>query len=535
MTPNGIYIGSTKVPVLHCTPEVSEIASVAGIDPSNINRLNCPLGASSYSEGSFLIDAKGLANLVGAIGGTLGTKQTVSLKSGDQTASGKAITFSMYLDRIQPLRQTGESMGLFLAHMVDGRKYAASEPFTGAATHGYGVTENNLRGTYIGGSSATLNTLLTDAFAAWTFGSEINGSIDSSYLAIDWASNGSYASEPAAVVIDRVCRTAGFACNQKGTIQSFSASTLTNLAKSSPLSASFSASSGYANAVIGGGPSFLPPPGGIGAQVPSSINVLFPLAGLKGTSDGSPSSLESYSYYSVNVASPVSPSNSQYKEMVYDNFWVQGTIGNIPSAQVTAATTRANQIAAAYYRRFQMPLGRWRLKGWYFDPNWMANVAFAIVDGYPVTDIWLTAEDVSFVKTGRQRGIYANGGTIVSQASDGSTRISSSPQGTFPVLLTYGSSPGADGSATTAATWAYTIYAVGDTALANPLASNIQPTKPRDVGPRTRQAQSVANTSYSYGTAFYGVPPSSGPNTVLLWDAGETEPALCLTGGAACT
>ncbi len=104
----------------------------------------------------------------------------------------------------------------------------------------------------------------------------------------------------------------------------------------------------------------------------------------------------------------------------------------------------------------------------------------------------------------------------------------------FPVLLTYGSSPGADGTATAAASWAYTVYAVSDPGLTTPLASNIQPTKPRGLGSRARQASSVANTSYSYGTAFYGVPPSSGPNTVLLWDAGETEPALCLTGGAAC-
>ncbi len=86
----------------------------------------------------------------------------------------------------------------------------------------------------------------------------------------------------------------------------------------------------------------------------------------------------------------------------------------------------------------------------------MANVAFAIVDGYPVTDIWLTAEDVSFVKTGRQRGIYANGGTIVSQASDGSTRISSSPQGTFPVLLN--KDGGSDGSATAVITNTYSVY-----------------------------------------------------------------------------
>ncbi len=106
--------------------------------------------------------------------------------------------------------------------------------------------------------------------------------------------------------------------------------------------------------------------------------------------------------------------------------------------------------------------------------------------------------------------------------------------GMFPVILTYGSSPGADGTATAAATWAYTIYSIGDPGLTTPLASNIQPTKPRDFGPRVRQAPSVADTSYSYGTAFYCVPPSSGPNPVLLWDAGETEPALCLSGGVAC-
>ena len=515
MTPNGIYIGSTKVPVLHCTPEVSEIAAIAGIDPSNINRLSCPLGAVAHSEAAFLIDAKGLANLVGVIGGTLDTKQTVSLKSGDQSGSGKAITFTMYLDRVQPLRQSGESMGLFLAHMVDGRKYAASEPFTGAATHGYGVTENGLRGTYVGGSSATLNTLLSNAFTAWSFGSEISGAIDSSYLAIDWASNGSYASEPAAVVIDRVCRTAGFGCNQQGTIQSFANSTLSSLAKSSPLSDNFSASSSYASAVIGGGPSFLVPPGGIGAQVPSSINVLFPLAGLGGVSNSSSASLEQYSYYSVNIQSPVSPSNSKYAEMVYDNFWVQGTIGNIPSAQVTAATTRANQIAAAYYRRFQMPLGRWRLKGWYFDPNWMANVAFGIVDGYPVTDIWLSVDDVSYVKTGRQRGIYANGGTIVSQCSDGATRISSTPNQTFVLVKNNG---GGAGTSTTTINATYDLYALSDTTYVTKLntAGALSPAFNRaELSPPTTPVATA--TDGSVGLAYYD---ASG--AIQLWSCLET-------------
>lgn len=78
-------------------------------------------------------------------------------------------------------------------------------------------------------------------------------------------------------------------------------------------------------------------------------------------------------------------------------------------------------------------------------------------------------------------------------------------EGTFPVLLTYGSSPGADGSATTAATWAYTFYDVSDPGLTTALGTNQQPAPPRALGSMTRQPSSVANTSYSYGLACNGV------------------------------
>lgn len=219
----GITFNNTITP-LKLTPSARSTVESWGYDASQINSLDIPLGASSYSHGVFLFDFDGFSKLSSASSQAF----TLNMNAADQNVLVSHYTGQYYLHRVENLHEASEGFGLYLAHFVDSRRYAASKLWTPTSASGYGQTAHQNRANYIGGSSASLQSLLTAAMGQWGSGTVVNA-IDSSYNALDWGLTKNITTEPVATIIDRICKLTGLVISGDQNAYSYASSTLVSI------------------------------------------------------------------------------------------------------------------------------------------------------------------------------------------------------------------------------------------------------------------------------------------------------------------
>ena len=513
MSSSGYGLTLNGQPVILSHPAIEELRVRGG----EINSITMPLGATKWTHAQFLMDAKSLKKAVAAQSSGAATI-SANFPGQQNTPPASLSLSSLTLDHVETVINRGNIAGaLYIVHVCDVRRYKQATTLQNVGgVPPIWTTVPGARNLWVASALATATaapTTIQAAVSQCVGALGFQNSFSSTMTEADdmW---GAYSQEPAAGILDRICRmTANVVCPDL-TVRPLSGD---------PLKAQLDYSSGgdLSQAVMSGGRIGDGGYPGAQGQIPGSVNVLFPLAGNGGYTTPNPLSVDPYSVYSVNVAAPSGlTSNANYTETLNDNTWIFGTSDSgsvvVPSAQITIATARAALVAASYYARFQYRTGYWRVMGWVSPSGLTANIRLKFDEqGRPVTDIWRDPEDISGSVPLRHRPLHANGGIFVSYSCEGVARVSSqAPNVVFPVLLKPATG-GAQGTATAPATWTYYVYAINDKNLTTALGGGgtfSPPTRPNGA--------MVQSASGTVGLACYGVTGPAGVGLILI-SAGE--------------